>query len=551
MTGINEEKTKEILLKENYVTEDDFKKAENYARARHTSAIDYLISEELTSKDIIGQAIAEFLGVPYCDLNSNRPTREMVMKIPENVAKKHRIVIFAEDEKNVNISTDNPKENSEDKELKVILDEILKKKISFSYSLREDIESAFIHYIKPLDVRFMEIIKRNGSVAPEILEEIFEDALAFRASDIHLEPSEKDVVARFRIDGMLHEVGKIPKDFYENILNRIKIKSNLRIDEHFATQDGAIRYSKNDKMTDFRISIVPTLNGENVAIRVLSEYVRNLTMSDLGLSIPNQKILENASKKPFGMILVTGPTGSGKTSTLYAVLKTLNNPEVNITTIEDPVEYKIEGVNQIQVNLKTNLTFASGLKSIVRQDPNIILVGEIRDKETVEIAVNAALTGHLLLSTFHANDASTAIPRLLDMGAEPFLLSSTLELIVAQRLVRRICDSCRYSYKSLPEEFDNIMTGLSKYFPKEIILYKSKGCKDCGFTGFRGRIGIFEFIQTNREMKELILKNPSTQEIWDLAKKNGSLSLFEDGLEKVKNGVTTIEELLRVASPWK
>jgi type IV pilus assembly protein PilB len=246
------------------------------------------------------------------------------------------------------------------------------------------------------------------------------------------------------------------------------------------------------------------------------------------------------------MILVTGPTGSGKTTTLYSLIKLLNTPDINITTIEDPVEYKIPGINQIQVNSRTDITFAKGLRSIARQDPDIILVGEVRDKETAEIAVNAALTGHLLLSTFHSNDAATAIPRLLDMGIEPFLMASTLELIIAQRLVRRICETCRTSYE---EKFVGRNAVARNYFSAGVTLYKGKGCPACNGLGYRGRTAIFEFIAISREMKDLIMGRPSTEEIWSLARKGGSVSIFEDGVKKVESGVTSLEELLRVAEP--
>jgi type II secretory ATPase GspE/PulE/Tfp pilus assembly ATPase PilB-like protein len=302
-----------------------------------------------------------------------------------------------------------------------------------------------------------------------------------------------------------------------------------------------------------RISILPTLNGEKVVIRLLSQYVRSFSFNDLGLSQHDQELLMKAINKPFGMILVTGPTGSGKTTSLYALLKLLNSPDVNITTIEDPVEYKMPGINQIQVNSQTNLTFAKGLRSIVRQDPDIILVGEIRDQETAETAVNAALTGHLLLSTFHANDAATAVPRLLDMDIEPFLLSSTLEVLIAQRLVRKICDQCRFSTSLSKEEVKKtIPADVQKYFTgKHIVLYQGKGCASCGNTGFRGRTAIYEFIEVTPEIQELILQNPSTAQIWKIARKQGSVTLFEDGIEKVKNGITTLEELLRMAEPPK
>jgi len=299
-----------------------------------------------------------------------------------------------------------------------------------------------------------------------------------------------------------------------------------------------------------RVSVVPTVEGEKIVIRLLAQYIRGLNLFDLGLSKQNQELMESAARKPFGMILVTGPTGSGKTTTLYSLLKIINKPEVNITTIEDPVEYKVAEANQIQVNKRTNLSFAQGLRAIVRQDPDIILVGEIRDNETAEIAINAALTGHLLLSTFHANNAATAIPRLLDMGVEPFLLASTLEVIVAQRLVRRLCESCRYSYQEKISNIEKLIPNAKEYFKEQTItLYKGKGCSACGGLGYKGRVGVFEIIKITPEIENLILKNPSNSKIWELAEKQGVRSLFHDGIKKVKNGVTSLEELLRVVSP--
>ncbi|MBU1911395.1 Flp pilus assembly complex ATPase component TadA, partial [Patescibacteria group bacterium] len=305
--------------------------------------------------------------------------------------------------------------------------------ITFVYCPKASIDSIFKHYQKPLATRFQQIIDQEQKVAPEILEEILDDAIQLRASDIHFEPQEKIVIVRFRVDGVMHEAGRIPKEHYEGVLNRIKIDGNMRIDEHFSAQDGAIRHKTSVGPIDIRVSIVPIVDGEKVVMRILAEYVRHLTMTDLGFTQTNQEILTRASNKPFGMILTTGPTGSGKSTTLYALVKIRNAPDVNISTIEDPVEYKIAGINHIQVNNKAELTFAKGLRALVRQDPDILLVGEIRDGETADISVNAALTGHLLFSTLHANDAATAIPRLLDMDVEPFLLASTLEVIIGQR----------------------------------------------------------------------------------------------------------------------
>lgn len=551
MKNLDIKNIKEILITGNYISDEDAKKAEAIAKESNISFVDALLRDGLVNSDIVGQATAESFKVPYADLNSAAISADQVRLIPEDTAKKLRIVLFKnEDEKEVVVTTDNPLQEGLAKELQALFKG---KKVTVTYSLPEDIDSFFIFYEKPLDTRFSKIIEESDQVAPEILEEIFDDAITYKASDVHFEPQARVVVIRFRVDGVLHEAGRLPKEYYENVLNRIKVKSALRIDEHYAAQDGSLHYeSKSGIAVDMRTSVVPIVEGEKVVLRILGSYVQGLTFNDLGLTAKNQDLLREAANKPFGMILVVGPTGSGKTTTLYSLLKMLNTPDTNITTIEDPVEYKVQGLNQIQVNQTTGLTFARGLRAIVRQDPDIILVGEIRDLETVEISVNAALTGHLLLSTFHANDAATAIPRLLDMGTEPFLLSSTMNLIVAQRLVRKICDHCKVSVVKKLSDYDTPqLKGVIKYLPakKALTLYEGKKCEVCGFTGYKGRTSIYEVIKITPTLQDLIVKRPSAQEIWKLARKEGARSVFEDGLEKVMNGLTTIEELVRIAPP--
>ncbi len=543
--NIDEKKTKEALLKENYVTDEDIKNAEDFAKKNNVSFLDYLFAEDLITKDLLGQAIAESFKISYADLNSIIPEEKQVKKIPERIARKNRVVLFKETESEIIIATDNPERNLEE------LQEIFSgKKINIAYSLAEDIDAVLRYYQKALETRFSKIIKKDKRVVPEILEEIFKDALSFHVSDIHFEPQNENVVIRFRIDGSLQEAGTISRDLYENILNRIKVESNLKIDEHFAPQDGAMQYKEIDRIVDFRTSIIPTVRGEKIVLRILSAYAQSFSLEDLGLSLDHKEIIEDATKKPFGMVVVSGPTGSGKTTTLYGLLKVSNSPDVNITTFEDPVEYKMSNINQIQVNEKSKLTFSRGLRSIVRQDPDIILVGEIRDRETAEIAVNAALTGHLLYSTFHANDAATVIPRLLDMGVEPFLLASTLEVIVAQRLVRKICEECRFSVVKNNKDFDILrLKDIKKYFSDEnMTFYEGRGCSVCNYTGYKGRTGIFEFIKITPAMQDLILNTPSAKEIKELSKKEGSISMFEEGIEKVKTGITTLEELVRVTN---
>lgn len=535
---------RDVLIKESYISEEDSKAAEAVSKTS-SQYVQYLISNELLTLGLLGEALAESHKLPFADLGTLQLTKEQINKIPEDVARAQRAVYVKSSDQVVAIATDAPK-SLDTKTLQKLFP---KQKIRIAYTLPEYIEASFGLYEQPLPTRFAEIIESGRSIAPEIVDEIIKDALRYKASDIHFEPDIQQVRVRFRVDGTLREAGQIPKQYYENVLNRVKVESGMRIDEHFTAQDGAIQYNVDNQVTDLRVGLVPTVQGEKVVMRVLGSYVQGFTLADIGLGEPQQtKVLEYANK-PFGMILTTGPTGSGKTTTLYALLKLLNKPDVNITTIEDPVEYKMAGVNQIQVHEQANMTFGRGLRAIVRQDPDVILVGEIRDEETAEISVNAALTGHLLLSTFHANDAATAIPRLIDMGIEPFLLASTLEVVIAQRLVRKICSQCRYTVELSQALKDANAAQLSKYFTKNDTLYSSKGCTACNGTGYRGRIGLFEFLEMTPDMQELVVASPSSREIEALARKQGDISMFEDGIMKVKAGQTTLKEILRVVVP--
>ena len=531
-----------ILEKGKYVEIAALDKAFSEAEGKGESLDQYLIEEGLITSDIIGQAIAEKYKVSFADLNTNTPEIQQILRIPKDIATKYYAILYKEDAGGINVATDDPEQKGLLNDLKGLFPG---KKITLSYALSNDVENLLINYRDDLGKRIQDASDNTDRPAIQMLKEVLNEATTLQASDIHLEPEEDNVVIRFRIDGVMQEFAKIDYTYYSNVLNRIKVKSKLRIDEHLKSQDGSMVFGEDGKEVNIRVSIVPTLNGEKVVMRLLAKYIQGFALSDIGLSSDDEEKLRSAAKSPFGMILVTGPTGSGKTTTLYAVLKLLNNRDVNVTTIEDPVEYRIKGVNQIQVNNDTGLTFSKGLRSIVRQDPDIILVGEIRDEETAEIGVNAALTGHLLLSTFHSNDASTAVPRLLDMNIEPFLLSSTLEMVIAQRLVRKICTKCKMSYTITKEELEK-----HKFIKdKKMTLYKGEGCSACNNSGYKGRTAIFEIIDVNKEMKNLILTNPASQEVWKLAQDQGSKSLYEDGIDKVKNGITTIEELDRVAAP--
>jgi type II secretory ATPase GspE/PulE/Tfp pilus assembly ATPase PilB-like protein len=390
----------------------------------------------------------------------------------------------------------------------------------------------------------------EATLAPQILEEVINSALEQQASDIHLEPYAKMIKVRFRVDGVLVEAGEVPMSSYGNVLNRIKVLTHLRIDEHLSVQDGSMQFEVNDRPVDARVSIVPSIYGEKVAVRILNAYVSSTTLDSLGLSVTQRVLVENYTTRPHGLVVVTGPTGAGKTTTLYSVLESLIRPEVNVVTIEDPVEYRIPGITQIQVNEDQELTFSKGLRAIVRQDPDIILVGEIRDQDTAEIAVNASLTGHMVLTTLHANDSATAVPRLLEMGVEPFLLSSTLEIVIAQRLVRKLCDTCKTTLTKPSKKIATMISKMSRSMDQP--LYQAVGCDACGGSGYKGRIAIFEILPITQKIREIILKKPSANDVWEAAKNDKSAeypvqSLFEAGIDKALAGETSIEEVLRVA----
>lgn len=541
----------EILVAQNYLEKEELERAEKEAFDRKVSIENILREEGLVTKEIIQNAIAEHYKMPFIDVSAEPPDTAVVEILPEELSMGLRATaIERKDDGTLIVATHNP-ERGEEIKAKIVEAVPEVTKVEMVYTSKDAIDSALSFYNKPLETRFQSIIEERKKIAPEIIEEIFADAIQLGASDIHFEPQEKIVIVRFRVDGVMHEAGRLPKQYYEGVVNRIKIAGNMRIDEHFAAQDGAIRWKQGDRAMDVRVSIVPIVDGEKIVMRLLSEYVRTLTLRDLGFSSTHLENLVKSAHKPFGMILTTGPTGSGKSTTLYGLLKIRNSPDVNISTIEDPVEYKIPGINHIQVNVKANLTFERGLRALVRQDPDIILVGEIRDNITAQISVNAALTGHLLFSTLHANDAATAVPRLLEMGIEPYLLASTLELIIAQRLMRRTCKNCRYSYSLPRSEAKQLFTHGEHYLPDEdeIMLYKGKGCDTCGGTGFKGRVGVYELMVVTPEVEDMITNRRTSGEINTVARNQGMLTLFEDGLQKVLSGLSTIDELLRVAAP--
>lgn len=568
---LTNEKLKELLVNPGHISESDFALAIKEAEKTKTPVERILVEKGFVSDENLGKTIADFFNYHFIDLKKVKLTDDLLALVPEVVARGQQAVIFERTKDKVKLAIANP----DNYEFIKLLERKTGCELEVYYATFLGIDEALKYYKSDIGNQVKGLLDdlkanpRNEGNIVKLVNLLLEHAHDNRASDIHIEPLEYIVSVRFRIDGVLHEVVEYPKELHDKIVFRIKIMAKLRTDERAAAQDGRFDYKIGGAKFDVRVSMMPITNGENVVMRLLSEISRRLALEDIGLLGADLEKVKRAAAKPYGMLLAAGPTGSGKTTTLYAILQILNKPEVNIMTIEDPVEYDVEHVQQTQVNAKKNLTFATGLRSIVRQDPDIIMVGEIRDNETAAIAVNAAMTGHLLLSTLHSNDAATVFPRLTDMGIEPFLVSSSVNVVVAQRLVRKICEKCRMSYeikikktikqpsnKTINQDGnmggeENIIEQLpeeirKKFFNKEkIILYRGAGCKACGDTGYSGRIGIFEVMEIVEELRPLITSKASSDIIDKKAKELGMTSMLFDGLTKASHGITTLEEVIR------
>lgn len=513
-----------------------------------------VIEKNVIEDEKLGQLIANYIKYPFVNLQKTQITEEVFRIVPERLARKHKVIAFAKDNMGVKLAMADPIHLR-------IADSIAKKtgqKVTVFMATERNIDNILQLYRKNLQASFDELLqdeitRTNTTMDDAPIIKIVDLLIAYayreRTSDIHIEPEEKNSLVRFRTDGILHDVLYVDKKLHDRIITRIKVLSRLRTDEHMSAQDGKMRIIVDDDSLDIRVSIIPVAEGEKAVLRLLASHFRQFSLHDLGLADKDMVKVNSAISKSYGMILSTGPTGSGKTTSIYAILKLLNTREKNITTIEDPVEYRMKGVNQIQVNEKANLTFANGLRSILRQDPNIIFVGEIRDSETAGIAVNAALTGHLVVSTVHTNDAATTLPRLIDMKVEPFLVASTVNVIIAQRLIRKICDSCRVAktikrweiIKDVPNDT------ITKHFgtSDDLKIYVGKGCKVCHTTGYSGRIGIFEVIEMTEKIRALITQKVDSDEIEREAMLEGMTTMLDDGLDKVAKGMTSISEVLR------
>ncbi|KKT62305.1 MAG: type II secretion system protein E [Candidatus Giovannonibacteria bacterium GW2011_GWB1_45_9b] len=545
---------------------------------------DILVAEGKISEDDFVKLQGYILGMPFVSLENEKISDDILRVIPEPIARTHNIIAYKKTGNNLEVAMLDPGD------LETI--EFIKKtsnlKILPRITSKKSIKNALSQYRRSLEAEFGDIIKKDSKDiitaipirevkgagdTPEDLEKtaqelpivrivdtLLQHAIVERASDIHIEPMEKEVIVRYRIDGILRDAMVLPKQVAMGIIARIKVLSNLKLDEHRLPQDGRFKIETNEYKISFRVSILPVSEGEKAVMRLLIENSKSFTLETLGFFGDGLEKIHKAIKKPVGMVLATGPTGSGKTTTLYTILDILNTPEVNISTIEDPIEYRMPRVNQTQVRPDIGFTFADGLRSLVRQDPDIIMVGEIRDNETASLAINASLTGHLVVSTLHTNSAAGALPRLLDMKVEPFLIASTVNVIIGQRLVRRLWKSkkpyklSKSGIEELKKEVDlnRVLEAMKKYnIVKKgedwttIDFYKPEPTAE-SLDGYHDRIGIHEVLEVTESIKQLIISNATSDEIEKRAKEEGMTTMLEDGIMKAVQGITTIEEVLRV-----
>lgn len=556
------------LVKNKDVDQAEADKYEVESLKKNLEIRDYLFEYTSIPRIRIIKAISEVFNIPYIDLENSPIDSQAVGFISESIARSYGILPYKYDAKggvlylgaidpfNNNSIDFLEKKTGKRVVLSLAEEHQLSKMIDLAYSqgLSPEVRDALKEYSPAEKTQKIELSAAGISDAPiaKIVSTILEFAIKSRASDIHIEPEETRTKVRYRIDGILHEKLSLPKSIHDALISRIKILSEMKIDEKRIPQDGRFSFKIQLEEVDLRVSTLPTVNGEKVVMRLLKKTGGIPSLLDLGLRGLHLKDVEEAITKPYGIILITGPTGSGKTTTLYSILSRLNKPMVNIMTLEDPVEYQITGINQVQINPQAGLTFANGLRAFLRQDPNIILVGEIRDKETTQLAIQAALTGHLVFSTLHTNDSATAIPRLIDLGAESFLIASVLTAAIAQRICRKICPNCKTFYEPPKQVQENIKAVLGTLLPKTydnkpIKLAKGEGCSECNQTGYIGRIAIFEVLKVSGPINRLVLQSAGAHEIEDMARKEGLIMMKQDGYLKALDGITTIEEVLRVA----
>lgn len=574
-------------LKEKKVTAKQIQELDEESQATGIPVEELVANRHILGDETMGKIIAEIIGFPFVNLGKIDIASEVLEIIPENIALKQGVITFQIDESSnkIKIATTDPF----DLEMLSDIEKKTGRQLEVYYTTQQNIKNIIGKYNQELKHIFLNLLPerlklkklQKTSVPPkkkgapeeeeevpivEIFDAIMLHAFRHHASDIHVEATKEHTIIRYRIDGVLHKVVEYPKEIHEPLVTRCKIMAGLRIDETRAAQDGRIATKLDSDNVAFRVSILPTHFGEKIVMRLLVDIQESINLIESGLSEEGYKKVITNSTKPYGMMIVTGPTGSGKTTTLYNIIKLLNSEEINISTIEDPIEYGIEGINQVQVNHATNLTFANGLRALLRQDPDNILVGEIRDTETAQIAIEASMTGHMVFTTLHANSTSVGIPRLIEMGMEPFLLTAAINCMIAQRLVRKLCEKCSstqtYSGETLnlihkQENISEIARRLlKKHFSDEelrnlgiedeFIFYKANGCKACGHTGYRGRIGIYEVMEIGDEIKKAIIEGRTANEIEKVAIETGMATMLENGVKQALSGVTSLEEIIRV-----
>ena len=573
-SGLKQDELVTKLIEKGLLDQQSYNQVKTKAITSGKSLDTVLLEDKIVTLQDYYRIKGEIYNIPYVNIAEKRIPVEILNLLRKDIAKKNQAIVFEEAKDHVKIAMVDPLDLQKTRFLTTIIGKriepyfadpnSLKMVIDTKYGaqITSEVDEALEDVADVIDVTGDgDINNEDLSAAPvaKIVSMILEYAVKHKASDIHIEPRESAIIVRYRMSGVLSEKLNFPKKLEKPVVARVKILSNLKIDEHRVAQDGRFQVKMDEQIVDIRVSIMPSVYGEKIVMRLLERGGNTIDFDSTGMRGQAKTSFQTSLTKTQGIMLVTGPTGSGKTVTLASSLRILNKPEVNIITLEDPVEIRIEGITQIQVNNDVGLTFATGLRAVLRQDPDIIMVGEIRDTETARLAVQASLTGHLVLATLHTNNASSAIPRLIDMGIESFLLASTINVVAAQRLTRKICDNCRIEVAALPEqikELEEVLSSIPAFDFKtllrqnnnKLILYKGKGCFKCGDSGYRGRIGIFEAFKVDDTILKLITNQATAQLIEEVAIKAGMITMLQDGYLKALEGTTTMEEVLRVVN---